>query len=357
MSAFGGKADIAHDFPLAGLTRYDGRPRGGDPMRRREFITVFGGAVAWPLVAEAAPQSTMPVVGFLGIGSAESTTLEVTGFHQGLTETGYIEDRNVTVEYRWSEGQNSRLSTLAADLVHDQVAVIAVTGNAVAIAAKAATATIPIVFQVGNDPVASGLVASLARPGGNLTGVTTLGAEIVAKRLELLHELIPTISSIALLINPNNRDSENAKRDAEVAAKSLGLQLHVIRASSTNEIDAAFKDFKQLQAGALMVAPDAFFTSRSEQLATQALQYAVPTVYQYRKFATAGGLISYGADIADAYRLVGVYTTQILKGKKPAVLPVQRATKVELLINRKTAKALGLNVPPQLQQLADEVIE
>jgi putative ABC transport system substrate-binding protein len=326
-------------------------------MRRREFITVFGGAVARPLMAQAAQQSAIPVVGFLGIGSAESTTSEVSGFRQGLSEAGYIDGHNVKIEYRWAEGQNSRLSTLAADLVHGQVAVIAVNGNAAALAVKAATATIPIVFQVGNDPVAAGLVASLARPGGNLTGVATLGGEIVAKRLELLHELIPTISSIALLINPNNRDHENAKRELEEAAQGLGLQLHVIRASSTNEIDAAFKEFKQLQAGALMVAPDAFFNSRSEQLAALALQYAVPTIYQYRKFAAAGGLISYGADIADAYRLVGAYTAQILKGKKPEDLPVQRATKVELLINRKTAKALGLNVPPQLQQLADEVIE
>jgi len=261
-------------------------------MRRREFITFFGGAVAWPLLAEAAQQSAMPVVGFLGIGSAESTTSEVSGFRQGLSEAGYIDGHNVKIEYRWAEGQNSRLSTLAADLVHDQVAVIAVNGNAAAQSAKAATATIPIVFQVGNDPVAAGLVASLARPGGNLTGVATLGGEIVAKRLELLHEMIPTISSIALLINPNNRDHENAKREVEVAAQGLGLQLHVIHASSTNEIDAAFKEFKQLQAGALMVAPDAFFNSRSEQLAALALQYAVPTIYQYRKFAAAGGLIS-----------------------------------------------------------------
>lgn len=326
-------------------------------MKRREFIAIAGGAAAWPLVAVAAQQSAMPVVGFLGTGTAESTTLELRGFHQGLTEAGYIEGRNVTVEYRWSEGQSSRLSTLAADLVHDQVAVIAVTGNAVALAAKTATTTIPIVFQVGNDPVAAGLVASLARPGGNLTGVTTLSAEIVAKRLELLHELIPTISSIALLINPNNRDSENLKRDAEMAAKSLGLQLHVVRAGATNEIDAAFKSLAQLQAGALIVAPDAFFNSRSEQLAALALQYAVPTVYQYRKFATAGGLISYGANITDAYRLVGVYTAQILKGEKPADLPVQQASKFELFVNLKTAKALGLSVPPALQARADEMIE
>jgi putative ABC transport system substrate-binding protein len=297
------------------------------------------------------------VIGFLGPGSAESTTSEVTGFRQGLSESGYIDGRNVKIEYRWAEGQDSRLSTLAADLVHDQVAVIAVDGNAAALAVKAATATIPIVFQVGNDPVAAGLIASLARPGGNLTGVTTLSGEIVTKRLELLHELLPTISDVAWLLNPNNRDSDNSRRNAEVAARSLGLQLHVISAGSTNEIDAAFKGFKQLQAGALIVAADAFFNSRSEQLAALALQYAIPTIYQYRNFAIAGGLISYGANIADAYRLVGVYTARILKGEKPADLPVQQAAKVELLINLKTAKALGLNVPPQMQQLADEVIE
>jgi putative ABC transport system substrate-binding protein len=325
-------------------------------MRRREFIAIAGGLAAWPLAARA-QQSAIPVIGFLGPGSAESTTSEVTGFRQGLSESGYIDGRNVKIEYRWAEGQNSRLSTLAAELVHDRVAVIAVNGNAAALAVKAATVTIPIVFQVGNDPVAAGLIASLARPGGNLTGVTTLSAEIVTKRLELLHELLPTISDVAWLLNPNNRDSENSRRNAEVAARSLGLQLHVIRAGSANEIDAAFKGFKQLPAGALIVAADAFFNSRSEQLAALALQYAIPAVYQYRNFATAGGLISYGANLADAYRLVGVYTARILKGEKPADLPVQQATKVELLINLKTAKALGLNVPPQMQQLADEVIE
>jgi len=326
-------------------------------MRRREFIAAAGSAALWPLVAKAAQQSAMPVVGFLGPGTPESTSSELKGFGQGLSESGYIDGRNIRIEYQWAEGRNSRLSALAADLVHGQVAVIAVNGNAAALAAKATTATIPIVFQVGNDPVAAGLVASLARPGGNLTGVTTLSAEIAAKRLELLHELLPTISDIALLINPNNRDSENSKRNAEAAAYSLGLQLHVISAGSTNEIDAAFKDFKELQAGALIVAADAFFNSRSEQLAALALQHAIPTIYQYRTFATAGGLISYGANITDAYRLVGVYAAQILKGKKPGDLPVQQATKVELVINLKTAKALGLNVPPQMQQRADEVIE
>src|SRR5262249_20276950 len=282
-----------------------------------------------------AQQSPLPVIGFIGTGVAESTTAELKGFREGLSDSGYIDRRNVKIEYRWAEGQSSRSSALAADLVHDQVAIIAVTGNTLAVAAKAATATIPIVFQVGNDPVAAGLVASLARPGGNLTGVTTLSAEIVAKRLELLHELLPTISDIALLINPNNRESENTQRNAEIAAHSIGLRLHVIRAGSANEIDAAFKGLKQLQVGALVVAADAFFTTRSEQLAALALQYAIPTVYQYRKFATAGGLISYGANITDAYRLVGVYTAQILKGKKPADLPVQQVTKLELIINLK----------------------
>jgi putative ABC transport system substrate-binding protein len=325
-------------------------------MKRREFIAIAGAAAAWPLVAEA-QQSARPAVGFIGPATAESTTSELQGFRQGLSEAGYIDDHNVTVEYRWAEGQSSRLPTLAADLVHDQVAVIVANGNTVALAAKAATATIPIVFQVGNDPVAAGLVASLARPGGNLTGVTTLSGEIVAKRLELLHELIPTISGIVLLINPNNRDSENSKRDAEVATQSLGVRLHVIRASSTNEIDAAFQGIKQLQAGALIIAPDAFFNSRTEQLAALALEYAMPTIYQYRKFANSGGLISYGANITDAYRLVGDYTAQILKGEKPADLPVQQATKVELIINRKTAKALGITLPQTLLATADELIE
>jgi putative ABC transport system substrate-binding protein len=325
-------------------------------MRRRKFISLLGSAAAgWPLAARA--QETMPVVGFLGSGTAESTTSELTGFRQGLNEAGYVEGRNVIVEYRWSEGQKSRLSTLAADLVHHQVGVIAVMGNTVALTAKATTASIPIVFQVGNDPVAAGLVASLARPGGNVTGVTTLSAEILAKRLALLHEWVPAISNIALLVNPANRDSENSKRNAEAAAQRLGLQLNVILASTPAEIDAAFKSLGQLQAGAAVVAPDEFFNSRSEQLAALALRYAVPTTYQYRKFAASGGLMSYGANITDAYRLVGVYTGQILKGAQPADLPVQQASKVELIINLKTAKALGLTVPQSLLVAADEVIE
>jgi putative ABC transport system substrate-binding protein len=326
-------------------------------MRRRSFISLIGGAVAaWSDLARA-QQVPTPVVGFLGTGTPESTTSELTGFRRGLSEAGYVEGRNLTVEYRWSEGQKGRLSTLAADLVHHQAGVIAVAGNTVAQIAKAATAFIPIVFQVGNDPVASGLVASLARPGGNVTGVTTLSAEIVAKRLELLHELVPAASSIALLVNPANRDSENSKRDAEVAARRLGLQLNVIPASSPDEIDAAYKSVGRMQAGAAVVAPDEFFNSRSEQLAALALKYAVPTTYQYRKFAASGGLMSYGANITDAFRLVGVYTGRILKGEKPADLPVQQASKLELIINLKTAKVLGVSVPPSLVVAADEVIE
>jgi putative ABC transport system substrate-binding protein len=325
-------------------------------VRRREFITLLGGTAVWPLVVRA-QQSATPVVGFIGTGTPESTSLELAGFRRGLSETGFVEGQNLIVEYRWAGGQNSRLSALADDLVRQHVAVIAVVGNAVAFAAKTATATIPIVFQVGNDPVAAGLVASLAQPGGNLTGVTTLSAEIVEKRLELLHELVPKASSVALLINPTNRDSENSKRDSEVAARTLGLQIHVMRASTTREIDAAFKSFGQLQAGALMIAPDSFFNSQSEEFAALTLRYAVPTIYQYRKFATSGGLISYGANIADAFRLVGVYTGRVLKGDKPANLPVQRAAKVELFINLKTAKTLGLTVPPTLLTSADEVIE
>jgi putative tryptophan/tyrosine transport system substrate-binding protein len=325
-------------------------------MRRRDFISLLSSAAAtWPLAARA--QQPVSVIGFLGTGTAESTTLELTGFRQGLTEAGYLEGHNLIVEYRWSEGQKNRLSSLAADLVHRQVSAIAATGNTVALATKAATKSIPIIFQVGNDPVGAGLVASLARPGGNLTGVTTLSAEIVAKRLELLRELVPAVSSFALLVNPANRDSENSKRDGDAAARRLGVQLHVISATTPDEIDAAFKSLSQLQAGAAVVAPDEFFNSRSEQLAALGLKYAVPTTYQYRQFVASGGLMSYGANIKDAWRLVGIYTGQILKGGKPADLPVQQASKVELLINLKTAKALGLTVPQSLVVSAAELIE
>jgi putative tryptophan/tyrosine transport system substrate-binding protein len=327
-------------------------------VRRRDFIKIVAGsgaAAACPFRARA--QQSIPVIGFIGTGTAQSTTLELAGFRQGLSEGGYVEGRDLIVEYRWSEGQRGRLSPLAADLVHHQMSVIVVMGNTAALTAKAATESIPIVFQVGNDPVASGLVASLARPGGNITGVTTLSAEIIAKRLELLHELVPAVSSIALLVNPANRDSENSKRNADAAAQKLGLQLHVIPANTPHEIDAAFKGLSQMQVGAAVVAPDEFFNSRSEQLAALALKYAVPTTYQYRKFAGGGGLMSYGADIKDAWRLVGAYAGRILKGAKPAELPVQQVTKVELIINLKTAKALGLRVPQSLAVAADEVIE
>ncbi len=325
-------------------------------MRRREILGGLVSAVAWPIVARAQP-SGIPVIGFLGAASAATTVLELKGFREGLSEAGYSEGRTVRVEYRWAEGQHSRLRALAEDLVHQNVAAIVVTGNAAALAAKAATATIPIVGQVGNDPVAAGLVTNLARPGGNVTGVTTLSAEVVGKRLELLHQLCPTVPNIALLTNPTNRDSDNSRRIAELAARSLNLELSVVNASTAAQIDAAFDSFKQLQAGALEIAPDAFFNSRSKQIAVLTLSHSVPAIYQYREFTASGGLMSYGANITDSYRLVGAYTGRILRGEKTADLPMQRVTKVELFINLKTAKALGLTAPASLLARADEVIE
>jgi putative tryptophan/tyrosine transport system substrate-binding protein len=280
-------------------------------------------------------------------------------FHQGLGETGYVEGRNVTIEYRWAEGHNDRLPALVADLARLEVAVIAATGGtAVALAAKAATTTIPIVFNIAADPVALGLVASLSRPGGNLTGVTSLSVQVAPKRLELLHELLPAVTVVALLINPTNPIlAEIQSRDLQAAAGPLGLQLHVLHASTERDFDAVFATLAQLRAGALVIGTDLFFNTRSEQLAALTVRHAVPAIFQYREFAAAGGLMSYGNAIADPYRLVGVYTGRILKGEKPADLPVQRATKVELIINLKTAKALGLAVPLPLLGRADEVIE
>jgi putative ABC transport system substrate-binding protein len=328
-------------------------------MRRREFITLIGSAaVVWPFTARA-QQPAMPVIGFLGSASADLYANALRAFRQGLNETGYVEGRNVTIEYRWADSQNDRLPTLVADLVRRQVNVIASPGSTpAALAAKAATATIPVVFQIGTDPVAAGLVDSLARPGGNVTGVTTLNTELAPKRLELLRELIPTANIIALLVNPTSPFiAKNISSDLQSAARTLGMQLHILNASTERDFDTVFATLVQLRASALVIAPDAMFISRSEQLGALTLRHGVPAITQFREFAAAGGLMSYGASFTDAARQVGVYTGRILKGEKPADLPVQQSTKIELTINMKTAKALGLTVPPALLARADELIE
>ena len=327
-------------------------------MRRREFIKVIAGsAAAWPLAARA-QQPLMPVVGFLNAASAEGYTRQLTAFLKGLGEAGYVDGRNVTIEYRWADGRSDRLPAMAADLVQRQVAVIAATSTPAALAAKASTTTVPIVFETGADPVRLGLVANLNRPGGNITGVTQLSQEVAPKRLQMLHELLPMATSIALLINPSEPTAaETQSRDVLSAARNLGLELHVLNASSESDLDGVFAEVTKMRVGGLVIGGSPFFTSRTKQLGALALRHAVPTVYSYREFAMAGGLLSYGADIADAYHLVGNYTGRILKGDKPGDLPVQQATKVELYINLKTAKALGVNVPNTLIGRADEVIE
>jgi ABC-type uncharacterized transport system substrate-binding protein len=324
-------------------------------MRRREFITLLGGAaVAWPLAARA--QHAMPVVGFLNSASADGYAIAARAFRQGLKDTGYVEGENVTIEYRWAEGQYNRLPALAADLVRRKVDVIAANGVAM-LPAKAATTTIPIVFTTSLDPVQEGYVASLNRPGGNVTGVTSLGVEVGPKRLELLHELVPAANVIGLLVNPNNPNAHTLSGDMQAAARKLGLQLHVLDASNEGDFDRVFAALVQLRAGALVIGIDAFLTSHSEQLAALALRHALPAIYQYPEFTAAGGLMSYGNSIKESYRTAGVYTGRILKGEKPADLPVQQITKVELIINLKTAKALGLTVPLPLSGRADELIE
>jgi putative ABC transport system substrate-binding protein len=328
-------------------------------MKRREFIAGFGSVAAWPMAARA-QQSGMPVIGLLNSSSPDLSADRLRVFREGLSESGYIEGRNVAIEYRFAQDDFDRLPELAADLVRRRVAVIAAPGSvAAAYAAKAATATIPIVFQTGVDPVGAGLVASLNRPGGNLTGVTTLGVEVGPKRLELLHELVPAARIVALLVNPANaqRTVDNETRGMQAAARILGLQLHILRASAERDFEAVFANLAQLRAGGLVIGGDPFLISRGEQLAAFALRYAVPTIFQYREFVAHGGLMSYGGNLTDATHLVGVYTGRILKGEKPADLPVQQGTKVVLTINMKTAKALGLTVPITLLGRADEVIE
>jgi len=326
-------------------------------IRRREFIALLGGAAAWPLAARA--QAPRPTIGFLGAESPDLWASRVRAFHQGLSETGFVEGRNVAIEYRWAAGQNDRLPALAADLVRSQVSVIVTPASTpAALAAKAATTTIPIVFYVGGDPVELGLVASLNRPGGNLTGVTTLASEVGPKRLELLHELLPTATIVAALVNPTSPDlGERFSRDLRATAPRFRHQLQILEASTERELDKAFATSAQLRAAGLVIANDSFFSARMEQLVALASRYALPTVFQFREFAASGGLMSYGADFADACRQVGLYAGRILKGEKPADLPAQQATKAELIINLKTAKSLGLTVPTALLVRADEVIE
>jgi ABC-type uncharacterized transport system substrate-binding protein len=327
-------------------------------IRRREFIRLIGGAAAaWPLAARA-QQSAVPVAGFLGVGSPDKVANGLRAFHQGLGETGFVGGRNVAIEFRWADGQNDRLPALAADLVRRQVNVIVAPGStAAALAARAASKTIPIVFWLGGDPVRLGLVDSLNHPGGNVTGVTTLGTELGPKRLELAREMFPAATTVALLVNPINPNAETQSRGLQTAALTFGLKLHVLHASSERDFNSAFETLLSLRADALVIAGDGVFNTRIEQLAALTVRHAVPAIYQYRQFAAAGGLMSYGGSLTDSYRLTGVYTGRVLKGEMPADLPVQQATKLELILNLKTAKALGLDVPPQLLARADEVIE
>ena len=327
-------------------------------MIRREFITLLGGAAAmWPLAA-GAQQPAMPVIGYLSSASPDRDAGRLRAFRQGLSETGFIEGRNVAIEYRWADEQHDRLPALAADLVHQQVAVIAQAGHVLGVfAAKAATTTIPIVFVTGVDPVGLGLVASLSRPGVNLTGVTTLGIELEPKRLELLHGLIPAARTVGALVNRMHPIAEAQSSELQAAARGLGLKLQILDASTERDFDAVFARLVELQADGLVIATDGLFISQSEHLARLAVRHAMPAIFQLRTFAAAGGLMSYGGDFAEMYRQSGVYVGRILKGEKPVDLPVQQVTRVELVLNLKTAKALGLEVPPSLLARADEVIE
>jgi putative ABC transport system substrate-binding protein len=326
-------------------------------MKRREFIMLLGGAVGWPLAARA-QQKALPVVGFLNAQSPEGFAQPLRAFRQGLKEAGFVEGENVTIEYRWAENQIERLPALAAELVRRQVAVIAATGgNAVALAAKAATATLPVVFLVGLDPVKLGLVASLARPGGNLTGLNIFSNELPAKCLELLRELVPRIARVAVLVNPASPTAATDLREVDGAARAMRLQTHVLNASSSRELEAAFAAIARERPDALFVGLDAFFTGRRVQMVQLAARHGIPAIYGARDYAEVGGLMSYGASLTDGYRQVGVYAGRIVKGAKPADLPVVQSSKFELVINVPTARMLGLDVSPSLLTTADEVIE
>ena len=321
-------------------------------IRRREFMAMLGAAAAWPLAARA-QQPAVPLVGFLGGETPELRSRDVQALRQGLSEQGYFEGRNFAFEFRWAEGQTDRLPGLAVDLVRRQVTVLVANGTPPALAAKAATSTIPILFNTGGDPVELGFVSSLNRPGGNLTGVTALNVAIGPKRLELLHEIAPTARVIALLV----KNGDALAREVQTAARTLGLELHVLNASSEHDLDQAFATFSQLQAGGLVIATHSYFVSRPAQLGARVLRQRVPAIFVSREFAAAGGLMSYGGNLSEEFRLLGVYAGRILKGEKPGDLPVQQATRFELIINLTTAKALGVTVPVSLLTRADELIE
>jgi len=325
-------------------------------MKRREFMSLLAGAAAWPLAARA-QQPAMPVMGYLNSRSRDTDTPFLAAFHRGLNETGYVEGQNVAIEYRWADGQYDRLPVLATDLVRRRVTVMAATSTPAALAAKAATSAIPIVFTTAADPIAVGLVDSLSRPSGNVTGVNSYLSDLGAKRLELLRQLVPNDAVIGMLVNPNYPDAESQAKDVKEAARTLGQQVHVVNADSEGDLNRAFATFIELKADALLVSLDSFFLSRREQLVALAARHKIPVMYFARDFVLAGGLMSYGSDLADSYRQAGVYTGRILKGAKPGDLPVLQPTKFELSINTTTAKSLGLSIPDRLLALADEVIE